>query len=282
MAGDNRRAQDFAKAAKQARPTRGALLVMMLAAMLVPWRPAWPQPVCEKVVVTADPDYPPLHWYDGQQLRGASIDIAVKLLDDLGVPYEIRYVGPWARVLEMGRMGRVDMITSLKINPERETYLRFLGPSVITNPIALFVRNAQSFAYRGWSDLIGKTGGIARGNIFGGGFDEYMRSMLSTETADTATQNFRKLDAGRIDYVVSGYYTGLATLSDLHMEGRISALSPHVTATENYIALSKASPCLALAEKADARLAQLKETKIFEAITAKALQDWQAQMAAIP
>ena len=31
---------------------------------------------CTRLVLAADPDYPPLHWYDGTNMQGASITIA--------------------------------------------------------------------------------------------------------------------------------------------------------------------------------------------------------------
>ena len=38
---------------------------------------------CERLVIVADPAYPPLHWYDGVKMQGASIAIAKRVLDDL-------------------------------------------------------------------------------------------------------------------------------------------------------------------------------------------------------
>ena len=80
---------------------------------------------CTKMVITADPTYPPLHYYDGTTLKGASIEIAKRVLEDLKIPYEIRYVGPLARVLLLATRGEVDMVTTLKKNSEREEFLLY-------------------------------------------------------------------------------------------------------------------------------------------------------------
>jgi hypothetical protein len=42
---------------------------------------------CAKVVMAAGPRYPPLHWYDGKRLHGASIALATRILDDRGVAW---------------------------------------------------------------------------------------------------------------------------------------------------------------------------------------------------
>ena len=55
---------------------------------------------CTKVIISGGSDYPPLHWYDGSQLTGASIEVATTALRALKIPYEIRYMGPFYRALE--------------------------------------------------------------------------------------------------------------------------------------------------------------------------------------
>ena len=80
----------------------------LLMASLAPWVAAMAaEPAgCPKVVVSADPDYPPLHWYDGKELRGPSVELAARILSDLQIPYEVRYVGPWKRVLATASAGK--------------------------------------------------------------------------------------------------------------------------------------------------------------------------------
>src|SRR5438105_2974975 len=81
---------------------------------------------CDKLILSADPDYPPLHWYDGKAWYGPSIELATRILDDLQIPYEVRYVGPWKRVLANATVGKIDLVATLKIQPERERYLDFV------------------------------------------------------------------------------------------------------------------------------------------------------------
>jgi len=68
------------------------------------------------MVLAADPDYPPLHWYDGTSMHGASITIAKQVLEDLKIPYEVRYVGPFPRVMAAAQRGDIDMVDTLKKN----------------------------------------------------------------------------------------------------------------------------------------------------------------------
>ena len=41
---------------------------------------------CTNLVIAADPAYPPLHWYDGTTLPGASIEITKRVLETCTFP----------------------------------------------------------------------------------------------------------------------------------------------------------------------------------------------------
>jgi polar amino acid transport system substrate-binding protein len=85
------------------------------------------QAQCARLVLAADPDYPPLHWYDGTNMQGASIAIAKRVLDDLKIPFEVRYLGPFPRVMAAAERGDIDMVATLKKTPERELLERSTG-----------------------------------------------------------------------------------------------------------------------------------------------------------
>ncbi|MFL9926749.1 transporter substrate-binding domain-containing protein [Herbaspirillum lusitanum] len=221
---------------------------------------------CNKLVISADSDYAPLHWYDGKKLTGASIDIATSALTALGIPFQVRYVGPFSRVLQEVRSGEVDMVTTLKITPERKQYMSFSTVPVFTNPIAVFVARDKSFVYENWKSLAGRKGGITMGNQFGNGFDEYLLSDLNVESAQKISINFAKLQSGALDYLVTGYYSGLVYLLQSKQADRFMPLTPYVTETDNFIAISKKSPCLKYLPRLNAQLESMRQTGELAAI----------------
>ncbi|WDZ95061.1 transporter substrate-binding domain-containing protein [Herbaspirillum sp. WKF16] len=225
-------------------------LLLATMAVITPARAA----ECTKLVVSADSDYAPLHWYDGKQLTGASIEIARRALTALEIPFEIRYVGPFHRVLKEAESGDVAMVASLKKTPERLQYLAYTSVPLFSNPIAVFVARERRFAYAGWQDLVGKRGAVTQGNQFGGGFDEFLREHLTVQSAQKVYMNFTKLDSGSIDYLVTGYYNGQVYLSQTNQSDRFVALRPYVSETDNFIALSKASPCVKYLPRINAQL----------------------------
>lgn len=212
------------------------------------------QAVCQKVVVTADPEYPPYAWYDGQTLRGASVDVVLAVLQAMRLPYELRYVGPFVRVLQNARVGEVDIVTELKRNAEREDYLAFADTPIFTNPSSVFVRADQNLKFTKREDLRGLRGGVTHGTRFGDGLDEYIEANLTVEVGPGIKENFLKLDAGRIDYFISPHYPALSHLISSGQEGKYRALKPNIAAALNYVGWSRRSACLARLPEFDAML----------------------------
>ena len=199
---------------------------------------------CSKVIISGGSDYPPLHWYDGSQLTGASIEVATTALKALKIPYEVRYVGPFYRALQGAKNGEIDMLATLKDIPERCEFLAFANPSPFTSPIAVFTLRSKPFIYREWNDLIGKKGGVTLGYQFGDGFDDFLKKQLKVDTEQKTYMNFAKLERGSIDYLITGYYNGLDYLVESKQTERFIAQTPFVTDSKNYIALAKKSPCI--------------------------------------
>lgn len=227
---------------------------------------AFAHPECRKVIISADSDYAPLHWYDGKKLTGASIDIATHALAALHIPYEVRYVGPLQQVIKEAEDGTLDMVSSLKDSPERQRFLAFTNTPLFTNPIAVFVAKDRAFDYVGWKDLIGKKGGVTQGNRYGGGFDEFMKANLKVEPAQKVYINFTKLESGSIDYLITGYYSGLLHLAQTKQSDKFVPLYPYISETNNFIALSKASPCVGYLPQLNAQLATMQRNGEFDAI----------------
>ena len=226
---------------------RAAMLTLCLALpsfLALPSSQALAADACSKLVISGDPAYPPLSWYDGSVMRGAAVDIVTTVLDRLHIAYEKRYAGPFLRVLNEAKIGHVDIIVELKDTPDRRAYLDYAATPIFVNPVAVFASKQHPLKYTQWTDLVGLNGGRTLGNKFGGGFDEFLASRLKVEEASEIALNFDKLAAGRIDYFVSSYYPALSYLLQQHREAEFDAMQPFVTANDNFVGWSKASTCL--------------------------------------
>lgn len=209
---------------------------------------------CKRVVVSADPEFPPYAWYDGKTLRGASVEVVIKVLDVMKLPYELRYVGPFVRLLARARDGEVDVITELKRNAEREAFLAYADTPIFSNPTSVFVRQDSPLQLVRREDLVGLRGGVTHGTRFGDGLDEFIAERLTTESAPGIKENFAKLERGRLDYFVSPHYPALSYLFSSGGEGQFKVLKPPVAEALNYVGWSRLSPCLARLAEFDQHL----------------------------
>jgi polar amino acid transport system substrate-binding protein len=232
---------------------------------------------CTKAIVAADPSYPPLHWFDGQTMQGASIAIIKRVLDDLKIAYEVRTVGPLTRVLAAAERGDIDIVVTLKKTPEREGFLLYPKTPALDNPIAVFTARERPIKFGGRGDLIGLNGGITRGNVFGDGFDEYLEKNLTVEAADSPESNFGKLALGRIDYFITGYYAGMAYLLKRGDDSHFKVEIPFLVNTPNYVTLTRKGHCAGQLEAIDARLAQLKKSGVLADLARQSFITWKAQ-----
>ena len=229
---------------------------------------------CSRMVVSADPSYPPLHWFDGDSLQGASIEIAKRVLTDLKIDFEIRSVGPFPRVMALAERGEVDMVATLKKTPEREAFLLYPKTVALQNPVAVFTARDFPLAYKDRSDLIGLRGAMARGNVFGNGVDEYIKDRLNVQEVNRPDASFSLMLLGRADYFITGYYTGMALILKRGEEDRFVAKEPYLVDTHNYLVLTRHGKCSGKLEQIDARLAALKKSGVLDEIVRASIQRW--------
>lgn len=262
-------------ATRTALPRRLALAAALLAAIV----PRIAAASCDRLVISGDPEYPPLVWYDGRTMRGTTIEIATALAQHLKLPYETRYVGPFPRVLLAARNGDIDLISELKDTPDRRAYVAFPDTPIFVNPIAVFTRRDHPIAYARWDDLVGLRGGITLANKFGGGFDEFLVQHLTVEEAPRLASGFAMLAKDRIEYFVTGYYPGLAYLIRTHEENEFTAVQPYVTASDNFIGIARKSPCLGRLADIDQALAAMIRSGEVQRILQSGLEAWRSSLA---
>lgn len=257
----------------------GNRLRLLLVALLLCSGTA-PGSDCSRVVFSAHPDYPPYHWQDGERIVGASVALTGKILDDMGVRWEARFVGPWLRVLKTAEKGEIDLVAGLKPTPERDRFLAFTAAPAFPNPMAVFVAKARPIPFDGFADLVGRRGGKSAGDRFGDEFDRFAAASLTIEEADGLGVNFAKLAAGRIDYVVTGLYTGRAQLAAQGLSERITALPRLVNEGFVHHGFARNGRCMDLVAEFDRRLAAIARTPLPRELLERALGDWRRKQEA--
>ncbi|MDR3640642.1 MAG: transporter substrate-binding domain-containing protein [Humidesulfovibrio sp.] len=236
---------------------------------------------CRTLTYSTNPNYPPYDWATGEDaFDGASIEL-LTMAAPPGVALR-PIVLPWVRAQAQTKAGEIDLLVSLRITSERARYLVFTSHRAFPNPIVVFVRKDRVFPFQSLADLKDKRGGISSGDTFGGGFDEYWPRELNIEEAPDMENNFKKLDAGRIDYFVTSRYVGEAYAASHPSRHGIVSLSLPVSEQDIHFGFSRSSPCVGMVEEMGRRLKELDSKGIPEQLLRKHLRRIQEHAVMMP
>jgi len=211
----------------------------------------------DHLIISGHPEYPPIMWQQGNTITGAADHMARHIFKELGVPFEIKYTGPWKRVQKYAEKGIIDVILAAYKNPHRVTYMDCTD-AFMADPVVIFVKKGRVFPFDKWEDLIGKNGNTNIGESYDPAFDQYIIDHLTIERVPKTRQNFMKLVAERSDYAIIGLYPGLASATVGGYKDKVTALSRPVLEEHFYMTFSKKSKYRHLIPQVNAVIKQLR------------------------
>lgn len=224
--------------------TWGVGLLASLALTGVQTGLAQPQ-ACKLLKASGNPQYPPYLWRDPANedlLVGANGELMAWLSKEIGIPIELRYVGPWSRVQEEARAGRLDLLAGAFFTLPRTEYMDYVYPPFRETRSVVLVRSAKPLAYQRWADLAPHSGLTVINNSFGEGFDRYAADKLKINKVASLEQAIKMLELGRGDYLLYEDSPAEAYLARMGVSG-IKALNPPIAQEQLYVTLSHRSEC---------------------------------------
>ncbi|MFT7773178.1 substrate-binding periplasmic protein [Roseateles sp.] len=225
-----------------------ALLALALVGLLSAAAKAQPSVTptdCRQLVASGNPQYAPYLWRSAsneERLVGANVDLLAWLSKELGVAIESRYVGPWGRVQEEMRAGRIDLIAGAFFTQARTEYMDYFYPAFRETRSVVLVRDSSRLDFKRWVDLAPLQGVTVIGNSLGEEFDRYAREHLSISQVATLEQALQMLHRSRVDYLVYEDAPAAAYQARLNIDG-LKPLLPAVASESLYLTLSHRSPC---------------------------------------
>ncbi|MEB0138184.1 MULTISPECIES: substrate-binding periplasmic protein [unclassified Undibacterium] len=261
----------------------GVLRLLGMASLLCAqlWAATAVADECKKLIATGNPEYPPFLWRnpdDDSHLIGASTELMQAIAAEIGIPIEVRYVGPWARVQEEAKLGHVDLLAGAFLTIPRMEYMDYFYPRLRETRSVIWTRKNSRMTYRNWSDLAGKTGITVINNSFGEEFDRYAKESLKFSTVPSLEQAFLLLNMSRADYLIYEEDPGLAYVAKLNMTN-IKALDSAITNENLYLTLSHKSPCNTpeLRGRIAKALYKLDKQNLMNKLVASNIQLWRKQ-----
>ncbi len=231
---------------------------------------------CTKIIATGHPQYPAIAYKDGDNIVGAAPTLVEAIAKQINVPLESKYMGTWEEAQAAARDGKADMIFGIYYNDERAKYLDYVQPAFTYDDVAVFVVKGKDFPFTDKNDLIGKKGVTNQGESYGDEFDAFMKDKLDVARAAGIDAAFKDLLDGKADYLIAGYYPGVAEAAKEGLKDQVMALNQALLSQEMFVAFSKKSPCRSLADKFGQGITELTTNDSFDKMLVAAEADWES------
>lgn len=243
--------------------------------------PAEPPTGCREIVASGNPQYPPYLWRDpadDTRLVGAAAEMTQWLAREIGVPIQVRHVGPWGRVQAEARAGNVDLIAGAFFTLPRTEYLDYFYPPFRVTRSVLWTLNKAKLSYKRWSDLSAYRGVTVINNSFGEEFDRYARDKLNIQQVASLEQAIQMVQRGRADYLVYEDSPAAAFMARMGVTD-LRQLATPVAGENLHVTLSHRSPCNTpeLRGRLQRALYKLAREKQFDGFVERAIQLWRRQ-----
>jgi polar amino acid transport system substrate-binding protein len=229
---------------------------------------------CTKIIATGHRYYPVIAYRDGDNIVGAASTLVETIAKQINVPLESKYMGTWEEAQAAVRDGKADMIFGLYYNDERANYLDYVQPAFTFDDVAIFVVKGKEFPFTDKSDLVGKKGVTNRGESYGNEFDAFMKEKLDVARADGIDGAFKDLLDGKADYLIAGYYPGLAEAARERVQDKVGPLNQALLSQEMFVAFSKKSPCKSLVSKFGQGITELTTNDSYQKMMDAATTAW--------
>ena len=101
-----------------------------------------------------------------------------------------------------------------------------------------------------------------------------MKAKLDVTRTAGIDEAFKQLLDGKADYLIAGYYPGLAAAAKGGVKDKVEVLDQALVTAEMFVAFSKKSHCAGLAEKFGQGIAELTTDGSFDKMLTEATAKW--------
>ena len=160
-----------------------------------------------------------------KQAPGFSTEVIARVMKRMSIETETREL-PWARALNEVFEGKSGALYTAFWTEERARFCYYPDEPIAQEKWVFFVRteDASKLSFSSYDELKDRRIGILRGASVTEEFWDSVKRYRNYEEVQTDELNFRKLDRGRIDYVVTSYSNGVMLARKMGLTGRIQPL----------------------------------------------------------
>lgn len=218
-------------------------------------------------------DTAPNSYIENGQYKGVDYHVYLYLKERLGVKTGLSW-GPFKRLLNYLKEGKIDGILTIYHNKRRESFVIYSKTPLRSSAHYIFIKRENRDQFNGYNvkALNGKSVGINRGYYVNEEFlDAAKEKKFILSEANTIEASIQMVYRGRTDCYVGSYDFAMSAIKRLDLQKKIINLEkPIIPSKSVYMAISRKAPNIkdkdAFINKLSALLEEMHEKGIYRKI----------------
>ncbi len=209
-------------------------------------------------------EWPPYQMKEKKGVKGFSVELVTMVLDRMSVQVDSLRVYPWKRAIVMLERGQADALFSANHKESRTVFAHYPGEALVLSPWVLWGNENMAEPFGSYHDLKNKRMGLVAGYSYTQEFWKFVKAHGRYSEVISDEQNFKKLDAGRVDYVLAELGNGLYLVKKLGLKHIIPFPKQPVKIDGLYVIFSKKNVSKAFVSQFSRELWMLKQEPAYQ------------------
>lgn len=185
-------------------------------------------------------EWPPYQTVDELgHVNGFSTKIVKAVFDRMEIRINPVTAYPWKRALNNVKTGYSHALYSANYTLERTSFVYYPDEPLVYSPWVIWVKKDSKNAYSSLNDLKGKTIGVVNGYSYTQGFWDFIYKYSYVEKVTSDEINFKKLQGGRVEFIIAELGNGYHILRELGYENIIPFKNHPIKSDGLYIVFNK-------------------------------------------
>ena len=176
----------------------------------------------DKALTVICDDWPPYQISQKGKITGFCTRLVEETMRRMSVTIRPIEMYPWKRAMVMMESGQADALFSANFTRERVAFAHYPDEMLVKSPWVVWMRNDGNLSFNSLDDLKNRKIGLVRGYSYTPELWNFVKKNSHVEEVADDVTNFRKLNAGRIDFTVAELGNGLFILKSK----RLGAIIP--------------------------------------------------------
>lgn len=194
-----------------------------------------------KVKICGHQYYPPVMFKEKGKVLGTASILVTQILKGKGHNVVNEYSGNWKRCIHDLTTGNIDIVVAAYETPKRSESISFIRPSIMDDPLKVFVHKDKKFKLTKITDLLGKKTMSILGDTRGEYLDRFINENFKQDIVKDKSQVLDSLMRKRSDFFIGGLYSTSILIKKNKLSKDILPLELEIKSQKLYVGVSKKS-----------------------------------------